>query len=136
MTKEEKKQKLLNLRQVLNEYLLINMNENEEIIEYFNKYFDFTTFEIIEYEQHQFYEYLKFDLSGQTTGNIYEYIYNMIKDEYKLKGKPEIFTAKTDHINISREILIKIFNLARENKALLEADKYLTKKLNKTKNIS
>ena len=136
MTKEEKKQKLLKLRQFLNEYLLVNMNDNEEIKKYFNKYFDFTTFEIIEYEQDQFYEYLKFELSGQTTGNIYEYAYNKRKDEYKLLKQPAIFTAKTDHINISREILIKIFNMARENKTLLEADKYLEKKLNKTKNIS
>ena len=136
MTKEEQKQKLLTLRENLSEYLLENMNNDKEIKEYFNNLFEFTTFEIIEYKQDQFYEYLTFDLSGQTTGNIFSYIYNKKNDEYKLKRNPSIFTSKTKNINISKEILIKIFNIARENKELLDAEKYLIKKINKNKNIS
>ena len=129
--KTKKILKLLNLKQCLNEYLLESMNENKEIIEYFNNFFDFTTFEIIEYKEDQFYEYLTFDLSAKTTENIFSYVHNKRDDEYKLIKKPAILTAKTNNITISREILEKIFNTARENQIFLEAEKVLTKKINK-----
>ena len=102
-----------------------------EIIEYLNNYFDFTTFEILEYKEDQVYEDLTFALSAKTTENIFSYVHNKRDDEYKLIKKPAILTAKTNNITISREILEKIFNNARENQIFLEAEKVLTKKINK-----
>jgi len=46
------------------------------------------------------------------------------------------YTAKVDNFDISNEILDQIFNIARENKELLEAEKILTKRIAKLKNIS
>ena len=129
MTKEDQKQKLLSLKQNLTEYLSISINENNEIKQYFNNLFDYNIFEIIEYKKDEFYEYLTFDLSTLTKVNIFSFVHNKKTYEYKLLKKPVIFTAKTENINISREMLKNIFNIARENQILLEADKYLVKKL-------
>ena len=45
-----------------------------------------------------------------------------------------VFTAKVDNFDISTEILDEIFNIARENKELLEAERVLTEKVAKLKN--
>lgn len=136
MTPKERIDFLINLRHYLVNYLFETINDNKKIKEYFDKYLFYSTFEIDFYEKIGDFEYIQFDLAAQNTGNIFKYRYNKKTDEYKLIENPVIYTAKVDNFDISKEILFEIFNIARENKELLEAEQVLTKKVSKIKNIS
>ena len=131
MKKEEQLNKLRNLRHFLIDYLFESINDNKKIKEYFDKYLNFCTFEIDYYEKIGDFEYIQFDLSAQNTGNIFRYKHNIKNDEYALTTTPAIFSSKVDNFDISKEILKEIFDVARENKELLEAEKVLTKKVTK-----
>lgn len=132
----EKAEKLKNLRKVLIDYLLETIDDNKKIKEYFDRYLFYSTFEIDYYEKIGDFEYIQFELAAQNTGNVFKYRYNSKTCEYKLINNPVVFTAKVDNFDISNEILDEIFNIARENKELLEAERVLTEKVAKLKNIS
>ncbi len=136
MTKEEELKKLKNLRHVLIDYLFEKIDDNKKIKEYFDKYLFYSTFEIDFYEKIGDYEYVQFDLSAQNTGNIFNYRHDIKNDKYELIKRPLIFSSKVDNFDISKEILKEIFDVARENKELLEAEKVLTKKVTKLESIS
>ena len=132
----EKIEKLKNLRKVLIDYLFETIDDNKKIKEYFDKYLFYSTFEIDYYEKIGDFEYIQFELAAQNTGNIFKYRYNSKTCEYKIISNPVIYTAKVDNFDISNEILAEIFNIARENKELLEAERVLTKKVANLKSIS
>ena len=132
----EKAEKLKNLRKVLTDYLFETIDDNKKIKDYFDKYLFYSTFEIDYYEKIGDFEYIQFELAAQNTGNIFKYRYNTATNEYQLINNPVVFTAKVDNFEISNEILDEIFNIARENKELLEAERVLTEKVAKLKNIS
>ena len=136
MDKKKELNKLNNLRHYLIDYLFDTIDDNKKIKDYFDKYLFFCTFEIDYYEKIGDFEYIQFDLSAQNTGNVFKYRYNIKLDEYDLIGTPTIFSSKVDNFDIKKEILKEIFDVARENKELLEAEKVLTKKLTKLKSIS
>ena len=79
----EKVAKLKNLRKVLIDYLFETIDGNKKIKEYFDKYLIYSTFEIDNSEKKDDYEYIKFDLAAQNTGNIFKYKYNIKTNEYK-----------------------------------------------------
>ena len=128
--------KLRNLRHYLIDYLFETINDNKKIKEYFDKYLFYSTFEIDFYEKIGDYEYVQFDLSAQNTGNIFNYRHDIKNDEYELVKRPLLFSTKVENFDISKEILKEIFDVARENKELLEAEKILTKKVSKLESIS
>ena len=154
---ENKRQKLVKLRNEIFYYITdLSLGgyseEIEEIDKYFTKYFKCPSFEIKKYKEDQFYEYLTFEIIevnvnsenlledlieelNKKTRNIYEFVYNKRKDEYKLKGQPKILIEKPYSINIPREILDKIFIYAREKNLWDEVEKNLVKKIKKIDNI-
>lgn len=136
MRKEENLNKLKYLRHILIDYLFETIDDNKQIKEYFDKYLFYSTFEIDTYEKIGDFEYVQFDLAAQNTGNIFKYRYDIKNDEYKLIDNPVIYSAKVDNFEIKKEILKEIFDIARENKELLAAEKVLTKKLIKLESIS
>jgi len=136
MKKEEQLNKLKNLRHVLLDYLFENINDNKKIKEYFDKYLFYTTFEIDFYETIGDFEYIQFELSAQNTGNVFKYRYSKKNDKYMLIEQPLVYSAKVDNFEISKEILKEIFEIARDNKELLEAEKVLNKKIYKIESIS
>ena len=136
MTKEEKLNKLKKLRHCLIQYLFETIDDNKHIKEYFDKYLFYSTFEIDYYEKKGDFEYIQFELSAQNTGNIFKYRYDIKNDKYKLIDNPVLYTAKVDNFNIKKEILKEIFDIARENKELLVAEKVLTQKVRKLESIS
>ncbi|MBQ2947012.1 MAG: hypothetical protein IJE04_04090 [Bacilli bacterium] len=136
MRKEENLNKLKYLRHILIDYLFETIDDNKHIKEYFDKYLFYSTFEIDTYEKIGDFEYVQFDLAAQNTGNIFKYRYDIKNDEYKLIDNPVIYSAKVDNFEIKKEILKEIFDIARENKELLAAEKVLTKKLIKLESIS
>ena len=131
-----KKEKLLILKYYLTDYLFEVINDNKKIKEYFKEYLIFSTFEIDSYEKKDDYEYVQFDLAAQNTGNIFKYKHNIKTDEYIQFEKPLLFSSKVSNIEISNEILKKIFLIAKENNELLQLEKKLIKKINKLENIS
>ena len=132
----EKAEKLKNLRKILIDYLFETIDDNKQVKEYFNKYLFYSTFEIDYYEKIGDFEYIQFELAAQNTGNIFRYRYDIKNDKYKLIGNPVIYSAKVDNFEIKKEILKEIFNIARENKELLVAEKVLTKKITNLESIS
>lgn len=136
MIKEDKLNKLRNLRHSLIEYLFETIDDNKHIKEYFDKYLFYSTFEIDYYERIGDFEYIQFELAAQNTGNIFRYRYDIKNDEYKLIDNPVIYSAKVDNFEIKKEILKEIFDIARDNKELLAAEKVLTKKVTKLESIS
>jgi len=136
MKKEEQLNKLKNLRHVLLDYLFETIDDNKRIKEYFDKYLFYTTFEIDFYETIGDFEYIQFELSAQNTGNVFKYRYSKKNDKYMLIEQPLVYSAKVDNFEISKEILKEIFEIARDNKELLEAEKVLNKKIYKIESIS
>lgn len=130
-----KKEKLLILKYYLTDYLFEVINDNKRIKDYFKKYLIFSTFEIDSYEKKDDYEYVQFDLAAQNTGNVFKYKYNIKTNEYKEIEKTSLFYSRVDNLEIPNEILKEIFDIARENKELLELEKKLMKKINKIESI-
>lgn len=132
----DKKEKLKELRHLLIEYLFETIDSNKKIKEYFNNYLVYSTFEIDYYDKIGDFEYIQFELAAQNTGNIFKYRYDIKNDKYILIDNPVIYTSKVDNFDITKDILDEIFNLARENKELLELEKVLTKKVTRIESIS
>ena len=136
MERVEELERLKQLRYLLIDYLFEKIDDNKKIKEYFDQYLFYSTFEIDYYEKIGDFEYVQFDLSAQNTGNIFNYRYNIKNDKYTLIKQPVVFTAKVDNFDIKKEILKEIFNVARENKELLNAEIILTQKVKKLESIS
>ena len=136
MERVEELERLKQLRYLLIDYLFEKIDDNKKIKEYFDQYLFYSTFEIDFYEKIGDFEYVKFELAAQNTGNIFNYRYDIKNDKYMLIEQPVVFTAKIDNFDIKKEILKEIFNVARQNKELLITETILTQKVKKLESIS
>lgn len=110
---------LSNVRNNMCEYSFEKINGDIRIQKY-KEYLDslclFSTFEILDYDVEDGIEYVQFDLAAQNTGNLFRYRHDLSTDEYYLLGTPVLYSWRSDEVNLTKEVLDSIFDIARDNK--------------------
>lgn len=131
------KQRYLDLLKIV--YDELNLYIFEEICHdkrvdrnYFDSIVLYNDFEIDSYCSTDEYEIVQFDLDAQNTGNIFRYKFLKETGEYIMIEKPLLYTAKTGDIcpEIPRDVLDKVFSIARDNAQNMKRLEKLEKQIN------
>lgn len=110
---------LINVRNNMCEYSFEKINGDIRIQrhkEYLDSLCLFSTFEIDDYYKEDDTEYVMFDLAAQNTGNLFRYRHDLNTDEYELLGNPVLYSWKGVEVNLTKDVLDSIFDIARDNK--------------------
>lgn len=89
-----------------------NLNKYKK---YLNRFYMFSTFEIIKYNVDENFEYVKLSLSGQNTGLVIDIKHNLKNDKYEYH----------ENIHLPQKFIRFVFNLGREYKDNLALEEKL-----------